>query len=72
MVRLIYLPVRYYHWDGPLVRGLEAGARYNAAYLETTTMRRFELGTIDGDARGEWRGPTLPFMQDWLLLLERV
>jgi hypothetical protein len=71
-VRLIYLPVRYYHWDGPLVRGLEPGTRYRAAYLETTTLQRYELGTIGGDARGEWRGPTLPFMQDWLLLLERA
>lgn len=69
--RLIYLPVRWYHWDGPLVRHLEPGVRYRAAYIETDTPRRRELGEIAGDAHGEWRGPTLPYMDDWLLLLQR-
>jgi hypothetical protein len=72
VVRLIYLPLRWYHWDGPLVRGLEPGVRYKAAYLETDTLRRHELGEISGDANGEWRGPTLPHMFDWLLLLEAM
>lgn len=71
-VRVIYLPLRFHHWDGPLVRELEPGVRYKAAYLETATLKRHELGVIDGDANGEWRGPTLPFMFDWLLLLEAV
>jgi hypothetical protein len=70
--RLIYMPLRWYHWDGPLVRQLEPGVRYKAAYLETDTLRRHELGEVIGDAGGEWRGPTLPFMQDWLLLLQRA
>jgi len=70
--RLIYLPLRWYHWDGPLLRGLEPGVRYAASYIETTAMRRHELGEITGDTEGEWRGPTLPYMHDWLLLLERV
>jgi hypothetical protein len=71
-VRLIYLPLRWYHWDGPLVHALEPGVRYRAAYLETDTLRRHELGIIAGDEGGEWRGPTLPHMFDWLLLLEAV
>jgi len=70
--RLIYLPLRWYHWDGPFVRRLEPGVRYAASYVETTAMRRHELGEITGDTEGEWRGPTLPYMHDWLLLLERV
>lgn len=70
--RVIYLPVRWYHWDGPLVQHLEAGVRYRAAYVETNTMRRHELGEVTGDANGTWCGPTLPHMYDWLLVLTRV
>lgn len=71
-VRVVYMPLRWYTWEGPLVRELEPGVRYKAAYLETDTLRRHELGVITGDARGEWRGPTLPHMFDWVLLLEAV
>ena len=68
-VRVIYLPLRWYHWDGPLVCHLEPGVRYTAAYIETDSLRRHELGEITGDANGEWRGPILPHMYDWVLLL---
>ncbi len=71
-VRVIYLPLRWYHWDGPLVRGLEAGVRYKAAYLETDSLKRHEIGVVTGDANGEWTGPTLPHMYDWVLLMEAV
>lgn len=71
-VRLVYLQVRWYHWDGPLVRELEPDIRYRAAYVETDTLRRHELGEISGDGNGEWQGPVLPHMFDWLLLLEAV
>lgn len=70
--RVIYLPVRWYHWDGPLVKHLEKGVRYRAAYVETNTMKRHELGVVEGDASGEWRGPTLPHMYDWLLVMTRA
>ncbi len=70
--RVIYVPLRWYQWDAPLVRALEPGVRYRAAYLTTDTLERHELGTIAGDANGEWRGPVLPYMFDWLLLLERA
>jgi len=70
--RLIYLPIRWYHWDGPLIRHLESGIRYRAAYIEPNNMKRHELGEISGDSEGNWRAPTLPHMYDWLLLLTRV
>src|SRR5690606_30504381 len=69
-VRVIYLPLRWYHWDGPLVRDLEPGVRYKAAYVETDTLQRHELGEIIGDVDGLWHGPVLPHMFDWLLILE--
>jgi hypothetical protein len=71
-LRVIYLPLRWYHWDGPLVQELEPGVRYKAAYIETDSMKRHEIGEITGDVNGEWRGPTLPHMFDWVLLLEAV
>lgn len=72
MCRVIYLPVRWYHWDGPLVKHLEKGVKYRAAYVETNTMQRHELGVAEGDANGEWRGPPLPHMFDWLLVMTRM
>ena len=54
--RVIYLPLRWYHWDGPLVCHLEPGVRYRAAYIEPNTMRRHELGEITGDAKASGAG----------------
>ena len=70
--RVVYLPLRWYHWDGPLVHHLEPEVSYRAAYVETDTLRRHELGEIAGDAAGDWQGPTLPHMHDWLLVLTAV
>jgi hypothetical protein len=71
-VRVIYVPLRFHHWEGPLVHAIEPGVRYKAAYVETDTMRRHELGVISGDGNGAWQAPTLPHMFDWLLVLEAV
>ena len=49
--RVIYLPLRWYHWDGPLVCELEPGIHYRASYLEPDTFVRHELGEITGDGR---------------------
>ncbi|MGN6101026.1 MAG: apiosidase-like domain-containing protein [Devosia sp.] len=69
-VRLVYLPVRFYHWDGPLVRDLEPDGEYEAAYINPISFERHEIGPVAA-SDGTWRGPTLPHMQDWLLLLTR-
>ena len=68
-VRVIYLPLRWYHWDGPLLQALEPSVQYRAAYVEPDTFKRHELGIVEGDAAGEWRAPTLPHLSDWLLVL---
>ncbi len=70
--RVIYLPLRWYHWDGPLIRDLEAGVAYTATYVEPDTLRRHPCGVATGAADSTWRAPTLPHMHDWLLLLERA
>ena len=70
--RLIYIPLRWYHWDGPLLRHLEPALSYRATYIEPNNMLRHELGIITADSSGQWRAPTLPHLHDWLLLLVRV
>ncbi len=70
--RVIYLPVRWYHWEGPRVNKLEPGVRYRAAYVQTDTLQRHELGVVAGDAQGHWQAPTLPHLFDWLLVMTRV
>jgi len=67
--RVAYLPLRWYHWDGPVVCDLEPGVVYSATYVDPSTMQSFDLGLATGDAAGQWRGPTLPYMHDWLLVL---
>jgi hypothetical protein len=70
--RLVYIPLRWYHWDGPVVHGLEPGIRYTACYIDPESFTRHELGEVSGDAVGEWQAPTLPVMHDMLLLMERI
>jgi Protein of unknown function (DUF4038) len=70
--RVIYLPMRWFQWDGPLIRGLEPSAVYSADYIAPDTLRRHPCGLVKGDADGTWRAPKLPYMHDWLLLLERI
>jgi hypothetical protein len=70
--RLIYIPLRMHKWDGPRVKGLDPGVRYRAAYVETNTMKRHELGEVFGDGDGDWQAPMIPHMYDWLLVLQRA
>jgi len=70
-VRLIYLPLRWYHWDGPEIRNLEPGVRYEASYIDPESMQRYPLGPV-GSSDGIWRAPILPHMHDWLLLVSVV
>jgi hypothetical protein len=69
--RVAYVPLRYYHWDGPEVRGIEPSAMYWAMYFDPITGRRIELGAVTPEANGTWKAPTLPVLQDWVLVLRR-
>ena len=45
--RFVFLPGRhYYDWTPPLIRGLEAGAKYRAFYFNPVTAREFDLGIV--------------------------
>lgn len=67
-----YIPLRWYHWDGALINGLTPGNRYRAWYLDPEVFTRHEDGEIVADAQGQWRGPTFPYMHDWVVIIQRV
>lgn len=69
--RLIFIPLRWYHWTGPTVHQLEPGLSYDAVYIDPATMARYEAGVAVGDHEGNWQAPTVPLMHDMLLLLTR-
>jgi len=68
--RVVYMPMRYYHWDGPLVRELEPDVTYRARYVDTETGDAHDLGEVTRGTDGTWKAPTLPTLHDWVLVLE--
>jgi hypothetical protein len=70
--RVVYIPVRWYHWDGPRVLDLEPGVRYRARYIDPESFTETDLGEARGGADGSWAAPALPYMHDWLLVLRRA
>ncbi len=69
--RVVYVPLRWYHWECPIIHQLEPGMRYRAAYIDPVTFCRFDQGIISGGADGTWQGGVTPYLHDWLLVLER-
>jgi hypothetical protein len=53
------------------VKGLEAGLTYRAFLFDPKTGVEEELGTVTGDAQGDYAVPRVPVFQDWVLVLER-
>jgi hypothetical protein len=69
--RVAYIPLRYYHWDGPEVRDIEADTKYVAMYFNPTNGDRIDLGPVVPDENGTWKAPMLPVLHDWVLVLRR-
>jgi hypothetical protein len=67
-VRVAFFPV----WGSPTVKGLEAGAKYNAVFFNPVNGREYPAGRASGDAEGNWKPPAPPIFQDWVLLMEKV
>jgi hypothetical protein len=65
--RLIYLPLRWYHWEGPTIKSIEPGVSYRISYIDPATFDAHDAGV----ARGEWTGPVLPYLHDWLVLMRK-
>ena len=72
-IRLIYLPVaaiRFVRADQPILKALEQGVNYKAAWFDPKSGDRYSIGSISGDANGEFQLPKPPILQDWVLILE--
>jgi hypothetical protein len=70
--RVVYIPARFYHWDGPLIKKLEPGIKYQAWYVNTVTGERIDLGAIKPDRNRSWQAPLMPFLHDWVLLMRKI
>ena len=73
-VRILYVPApaSWVAWRGQLyVQGIEPGLAYRARYVDPRTGRAHDLGTVEGDAAGQWVLPKPPVFQDWVVVLER-
>lgn len=69
-VRMLYRPKqKIYDWRGPVVKGIEPDVRYDAFYFDPVRGRRFDIGPVVA-AAGEFKAPSLPSPQDWVLVLQ--
>lgn len=69
-IRMMYVPGAVM-W--PVLKGLEPGVKYHAVLWNPTNGVERVVGTVAGDAQGDWRSPQarLPIAQDWVLVLRR-
>jgi hypothetical protein len=68
--RVIYIPMRWYHWDGPTIHKLEPGLTYTVTYLDPESFDTYDAGTATADANGNWTGPGFKYMHDWVVVLK--
>ena len=71
-VRLIYMPVGAVRIDNnqPVLKNLESGVTYRASYFDPKTGDTYDLGTVTGNAQGEFQIPKPLILQDWVMILE--
>ena len=73
-VRVIYIPAMqiWSAWSGNLlIKGLEAGAVYQATLFDPKLGTEHDLGAVSGDDNGDWPVPKPPIFQDYVLILEK-
>jgi hypothetical protein len=73
-VRLFFIPteaVRITAAGQPKIKGLEASLNYRAFYFDPSTGSEYDLGTVTGDAQGDYTLPKPPIFRDWVFVLER-
>jgi hypothetical protein len=74
-VRVVFIPAgaSWTAWRGELaIRLLETDLEYQGFYFDPKTGQHHDLGTVTGDARGEYIVPKPPVFQDWVIVLERT
>ena len=74
-VRVVFIPADaiWTAWRGEMtIRLLEAGLAYRGFYFDPKTGQQHDLGTVTGNAHGEYTVPKPPIFQDWVIVLERA
>ena len=66
-IRMVYLPAM---WNFPKLTQLEPGVSYRAFLFDPSTAKEHSLGTVKGDASGEWQIGTPAIVRDWVLVLD--
>ena len=66
-LRIAFLPPM---WNPPMVKELEAGVTYRAFFFNPVNGKEQAIGSISGNAAGEWQVPIPPVFQDWVLVME--
>jgi hypothetical protein len=66
-LRITFLPAM---WNPPKVKELEAGVTYRAFFFNPVNGKELAIGSISGNAAGEWQVPIPPAFQDWVLVME--
>ena len=54
-----------------LFKGLEPDVQYRGLYFNPKDGNQHNLGTVSGDAQGNYVLPLPPIRQDWVVVLER-
>lgn len=68
-LRVIYVPTI---WDPPKLVALESGLRYRGMLFNPRTGEQQSMGEIQGNTAGEYQLPKFPYIQDWLIVLEKA
>jgi len=71
-LRIIYFYGPIHPWSEPkyYIAYLEEGVKYKAHFWDPRTAKKYPIGIISPNANNQWRVPTLPTFDDWILILE--
>jgi hypothetical protein len=61
----------YFYCGAPKIKNIEQDITYKACYIDPKSGKKYNLGTVKPDEKGDWQPPVLPIAQDFLLILEK-
>ena len=70
-LRIVYFYGPVHPWSEPryYLENLEEGVHYKAFFFDPRTAQKYPIGIITAK-NGQWKVPTLPTFDDWVLVLE--
>jgi hypothetical protein len=73
-VRVVFIPaeaIRYSPTGRMTIKHLEPNLCYRAFYFDPKTGTEYDVGSVTGDAKGDYMLPRPVIFQDWVAVLER-